>query len=239
MKAGIIAAGEGSRLRSEGIDLPKPLVRINGVPLIERLIRTFLANGITEIACIVNDSSLDVKRHVEAQKFPATIRFVVETTPSSMHSLFALAPHLAGDRFLLSTVDPIFRNDEFEQYLRYGAASASDGVLAVTGFVDDESPLYVRLSGEKVIEGFSKDEPTSWVTGGIYIFSPSIFREMEPALRSGIERLRKFLAHLVARGYRLEGYPFSKIIDVDHVADVATAQEWLAAMPVSPRSASV
>src|SRR5512140_3298733 len=139
MKAGIIAAGEGSRLRSEGIDLPKPLVQVDGVPLIERLIRTFIRNGITDISCIVNEYSLEVKEYVESQKFPASIRFVVKTTPSSMHSLFALAPMLAGDRFLLSTVDPIFREEEFAEYLRYGERrGTNDGVLAVTGFIDDE-----------------------------------------------------------------------------------------------------
>jgi len=58
MKAGIIAAGEGSRLRSEGITTPKPLVPVNGVPLIERLIMSFIHAGIDELVCIVNESGL-------------------------------------------------------------------------------------------------------------------------------------------------------------------------------------
>ena len=42
MKYAIIAAGEGSRLASEGVEKPKPLVCINGEPLIDRLIRIFM-----------------------------------------------------------------------------------------------------------------------------------------------------------------------------------------------------
>jgi NDP-sugar pyrophosphorylase family protein len=227
MIAGIIAAGEGSRLRAEGIDVPKPLVRLDGTPLIERLIRTFIRNGVTEICCIVNEYSLDVRDFVEAQKFPVPVSFVVRTTPSSMHSLFALEPFLRKGRFLLSTVDAIFLEEEFSSFIASAMGSRAAGVLAITDFIDDENPLYVELGGDGAIRSFSKTEASRWVTGGLYVFSPEIFAEREPVLRRGTERLRNFLGHLVAAGYRLEGFPFSKIVDVDHVRDIETARRWI------------
>ena len=54
MKFAIIAAGEGSRLSQEGVELPKPLVRLNGEAMIDRLIRIFNENGAEEICIIVN-----------------------------------------------------------------------------------------------------------------------------------------------------------------------------------------
>ncbi len=54
---GIIAAGEGSRLRAAGFSMPKPLVPVGGVPLIESVIRNFLAAGITSLVIIVNDEA--------------------------------------------------------------------------------------------------------------------------------------------------------------------------------------
>jgi NDP-sugar pyrophosphorylase family protein len=227
MKAGIIAAGEGSRLRSEGLAVPKPLVPVDGIPLIERLVTTFVANGITEVACIVNEQSLAVKEYMEGRDFGIPVRFVVQSTPSSMHSLFALAPHLQDGRFLLSTVDSIFDAQEFAAYLRSAAGRDADGVLAVTGYIDDENPLYVRLDADGRIERFSKEEHSPLVTGGLYVLSPRVFRETAPALERGIDRLRNFLGHLVARGYALETYQFSKIIDVDHVTDIAAAEQML------------
>mgnify|MGYP002711385519 CR=1 FL=1 len=41
MKFAIISAGEGSRLSQEGVALPKPLVQLNGVAMIDRLIQIF------------------------------------------------------------------------------------------------------------------------------------------------------------------------------------------------------
>jgi NDP-sugar pyrophosphorylase family protein len=234
MKAGIIAAGEGSRLRSEGIGLPKPLVPVEGTPLIERLIRIFIRHGISEIACIVNEYSLDVKRFVEECRFPVKISFVVKTTPSSMHSLFALAPLLRGERFLLSTVDTIFREDEFSSFLRFAEKRESaDGVLAITNFIDDENPLYVQVDSTNRITGFSKSERAEWVTGGLYLLSPKIFKEIDRVLERGTERLRNFLGYLIQHGYNIEGFPFSKMIDIDHVQDIETARKWLAEMNLS------
>ena len=54
MKFAIIAAGEGSRLAQEGVQLPKPLVTTNGEPMLERLIRIFADNGAEEVVIIVN-----------------------------------------------------------------------------------------------------------------------------------------------------------------------------------------
>ena len=230
MKAGIIAAGEGSRLKADGYAVPKPLLQVEGVPLIERLIRIFIRNGISEIACIVNEASLEVKEFIERKRFPVPVNVLVKSTPSSMHSLFALSPFLRDARFLLSTVDPIFDEEEFAGYLRYAnGREGVDGVLAVTGFVDDENPLYVSLAPSGRIAGFSKSEQTPQVTGGLYVFSPTIFDEMAAASQKGIERLRNFLSLLVAQGYRFETYHFSKIVDVDHKRDVAVAEDFLRA----------
>jgi NDP-sugar pyrophosphorylase family protein len=231
MKAGIIAAGEGSRLKSEGIVFPKPLVAIDGVPLIERLIGTFIRNGISEIVCIVNEYSIEVKEFIEKKQFPVPINFVVRTTPSSMHSLFALSPYLKDGLFLLSTVDSIFNEAEFSGFLRYAQQQTSaDGVLAVTNFIDDENPLYVQMNSSNRITSFTAGESTkhpTWVTGGVYIFSPDIFQEMESVLKHGVMKLRFFLLHLLQSGYHLEGFPFSKIVDVDHAADITTAETFL------------
>ena len=55
LRGGIIAAGEGSRLRASGFAMPKPLVTVAGVPLIESVITNFLAVGVTSLVIIVND----------------------------------------------------------------------------------------------------------------------------------------------------------------------------------------
>ena len=65
MKFAIIAAGDGSRLAQEGITEPKPLVRVRGEQLIDRLIRIFMENNATEISVICNEQMTGVKSHLK------------------------------------------------------------------------------------------------------------------------------------------------------------------------------
>lgn len=158
MKYAIIAAGEGSRLAQEGIDVPKPLVKIHGEHLIDRLIRIFTMNEAEEIVVICNDLRAEVSEHLRRLQDKGKLhgkplpplRFVVKTTPSSMHSFYELSRLLAeSDKpFVLTTVDTIFREAEFKDYIcafKQMLAEGEDGLMGVTAFIDDEKPLYVGV----------------------------------------------------------------------------------------------
>ena len=73
MKYAIIAAGEGSRLAAEGIALPKPLVEVDGQPLIDRLLRIFLDNDAEEIVVICNDLTPLNRRLLRAERLDFVI----------------------------------------------------------------------------------------------------------------------------------------------------------------------
>ena len=100
MKYAIIAAGNGSRLAKEGVTAPKPLVKVNGERLRDRLVRVFCNNNATEIVVICNEEMTDVQAHLAhiqqhglAGK-DVPLRFVVKSTPSSMHSFAELSQWL-------------------------------------------------------------------------------------------------------------------------------------------------
>ncbi len=233
MKYAIIAAGEGSRLAEEGVPCPKPLVPLCGEPLIKRLIRIFDANGAQEIVIIVNTLHPETEAYVRAlmKERPARaapIRLVVRTTPSSMHSLAALSPYLEDAPFCLTTVDTVFREEEFARYIAEFAASDADGLMAVTDFVDDEKPLYVGTDEAMHITGFY-DEPTGcrYISGGIYCLKPKALETLRRCMANGQERMRNFQRALVADGLRLKARNFGRILDVDHAADIALAEAFV------------
>jgi NDP-sugar pyrophosphorylase family protein len=229
MKMGIIAAGTGERLVSGGVRIPKPLVPIAGQPLIARAIAAGVAAGADAVACIVNDLHPEVARFLRAERWPVPVAVVVKTTPSSMESLFALAPHLDDGPFLLSTVDAVCAPQTVARFV--GAASAlegSDGALALTRHVDDEKPLWAAVDGRGRVTALGATAAGGgFVTAGVYYFTPGIFTEIGAARRAGLTALRRFLAHLTGRGYRLHGVPVGKTVDVDRPADIAAAEALL------------
>ena len=242
MKFAIIAAGEGSRLATEGVPQPKPLIPLCGVPMIERLISIFHRCGAEEIIVAVNSARPETHQYLlgfsEANPtFP--LRIVVADTPSSMHTFAALTPYLQEAPFCLTTVDTIFQEEAFRAYLHATEQyllDGYDGCMAVTDFVDDESPLYVTATSQFDITGFHDkitEAPNStlresyFISGGIYTLSPKALTTLSRCMAEGQHRLRNFQRGLIADGLKLKAHLFDKILDIDHASDIAKAESFL------------
>lgn len=219
MTFAILAAGEGSRLEHEGVPEPKPLIRIGGECLIDRLIRIFLSCGADKICVVINSRRPDVKAHLESLRCPA-LQLVVADTPSSMHSLRALSPLLKDEPFVLTTVDTVFREEDFRRYLR-------EGDFAVTPWVDDEKPLWIDTDAGGFITAFRDEGPCPYVSGGIYRLTPPMMRVLEDCIERGEARMRNFQRALLAAGFRLKAFPVERILDIDHRSDIAKAGSFL------------
>ncbi len=230
MHYAIIAAGEGSRLAQEGIALPKPLVRLCGEPMIQRLINIFVRCNAQSISIIVNEHMTEVREFLESLTLPVPLNLVVKTTPSSMHSFWHLSQVLPQGKFCLTTVDTIFREPDFARYIEaFEADDESNGLWAVTPFIDDEKPLYVDVDDQMHITAF-RDKPwdgARYVSGGVYAMTDKAFPTLNRCIEQGISRMRNFQRALVADGLRLKAYSIDKIVDVDHAADIATAQQFI------------
>ena len=234
MKYAIIAAGEGSRLAQEGIDSPKPLVKIGGEHLIDRLIRVFMQNDATEVVAICNEQMTEVQQHLQKiqEKGQVPLKFIVKSTPSSMHSMWELSRWLGDEPFVLTTVDTIFREGEFAAYVQRFQSlveqGSADGLMGVTDYIDDEKPLYVATDDDLRITGFlDQCEQPKYISGGIYGLTPGSIPVLNRCIERGESRMRNFQRALVTDGLRLKAYPFTKVLDIDHASDIQKAEGFL------------
>ena len=150
MNYAIIAAGEGSRLIQEGIRTPKPLVEVGGEKLIDRLIRIFLANDASQIVIICNEQMKEVSAHLISlkQTLQIPLQLVVKSTPSSMHSMWELSSWLDDGPFVLTTVDTIFREQTFSEYVRtfqdlMNSGTADGLMLRMVGWILQDFTMFV------------------------------------------------------------------------------------------------
>ena len=232
MDYAIIAAGEGSRLAQEGVKWPKPLVKLNGVALIDRLIDVFLRNNASSINIIVNEQMTEVQAHLKALRLPVPFHLLIKSTPSSMHSFYELSRIWQGEEICLTTVDTIFREEEFSGYIQtFRQETALDGLMAVTDYIDDEKPLYVQTNEQLDIVSFldRTNGECRYISGGIYCLRKPAISVLKKAIDEGMSRMRNYQRQLIAEGLRLKAYPFSKIIDVDHAEDIVKAEAFVQA----------
>lgn len=237
MKFAVIAAGEGSRLAAEGIDSPKPLVKVGGEILIDRLISIFMDNNPEEIVVICNDLTTLVAGHLlDIQQNglkgrPIPLRFIIKSTPSSMHSFYELSRYLSDGPFCLTTVDTIFRPEEFKAYIASfieTVEAGGDGLMGVTDYIDDEKPLYVDVDDNLRIKGFlDKSETCRFISGGIYGLTPKAITTLNGCIERGESRMRNFQRALINDGQNLRAYVFSKVLDIDHASDIKKAEAFI------------
>lgn len=230
MHYAIIAAGEGSRLANEGVAVPKPLIELQGRPMIERLIDIFATYQPESVSVIVNEHMTQVRQHLEqlAQRLPFELRLTVKTTPSSMHSFYEVSRGFTAGKFIVTTVDTVFRQPDFERYARAFDASDADAFMGVTDYIDDEKPLYVTTDSKLDITGFhDTDQGGKYISGGIYGLTHKAVALLAPCIDSGMSRMRNYQRALVDNGLRVKAFPFGKIIDVDHAEDIEKARRFL------------
>jgi NDP-sugar pyrophosphorylase family protein len=246
LRGGIIAAGWGERL---GQKIPKALTQVGGKALIDYALDGLTAAGVEEITCIVNEAARSVPRYVEHSRKPSTtpaIDWLVQTTPSSMHSFLLVLERLARSGtgpFLMTTVDAVCAPDAYAQFVR-GARLFPDAdvVLGLTNTIEDENPLRVAMRGEEqtgLIPERVSDNPRAfeivamtntgfesvYVTAGFYFVKASILKEKDIALTQGFTALRQYLGHLLRYGYRTFGVPLPPVVDVDRPQDIRFAEE--------------
>ena len=230
MNYAIIAAGEGSRLAQEGVAKPKPLVDICGEPMIGRLINLFCRCNAESISIIVNEQMTEVREYIESLSLDIPLNLVVKTTPSSMHSFFELSRVIPKGRFCLTTVDTIFREQDFRPYIEAMEADERyDGMMAVTDYIDDEKPLYVQTDDDLNITAFRDEryDGAKYISGGIYALNEKAVDVLADCIERGVARMRNFQRALVDAGLRLKAYPMGKILDVDHAGDIEKAKNFI------------
>jgi NDP-sugar pyrophosphorylase family protein len=227
----IVGLNNNSGIKTKGSKSSKPMMKIMGEYLVERAIRIGRNNGIKKVFCIINTHEPELKHYLSTNNFGIPLKLFVQDTESSLHSLFVLAPFLMKEPFFLVSMDMVFIENEFKEFVTFSLLQEdADGTLAITRYNDNEKPICVAMNDEDVIIKFSDyKEGYGWETGGIYYFLPNVFNEMEHALQAGISDLSKSLQLLITRGYILKGFSFSKIINAKHPADILKAEDLIKA----------
>lgn len=195
-----------------------------------------MGSNATEIVVICNEQMSDVASHLKMIQDEGLngrhvpLRFVIKSTPSSMHSFYELRYFLRDEPFILTTVDTIFDESEFHDYVlsfQDKVAQGTDALMGVTDYIDDEKPLYVGVDKVMRINGYydTPQADSRFISAGIYGLTASSLDILEACIEKGESRMRNFQRALVAADLRIEAFPLTKVFDIDHIEDIRKADE--------------
>ena len=226
MKAVILAAGKGTRMRELTSDLPKPMLKVWGKPILEHIVTGLVSCGIREIFIVTGYCAEVVESHFgDGSKFGAKIAFGRQVVQDGTGKAPELAKAFVGsDDFLLTYGDILVKAETYRKMLERFAGGDFSGLLTVTrghdvtkgglvlfdpSFCLDrlvEKPSSAQLEAlEK--SGHLKPGDPVFYNAGIYIFK-SIVYEYTARLRKsprGEYELTDAISALRDSGHSLAG----------------------------------
>ena len=220
IRGGIIAAGQGTRLRADGYCVSKPMVPVAGRPLIDLTLDRFRAAGISRLTIIMNDTSDDCRQWLREHAGDFDLDLIVRTTPSSHASFQIVADRVLGAPTLITTIDAVMPVSDFCTFVESATDLAGNAVaLGLTDHVDDENPLWATLDADGRIRQLGGGHGTH-VTAGLYWLPAQ--RPAEPP--TSFARLRDHLCWLVAVHPEVYGIVLPCVFDIDRARDIAAAE---------------
>ena len=181
MKAVIMAGGRGTRISSVASDIPKPMIKIEGKPVLEHEIECLRDQGFTELIITVSHLGHIIMDYFgDGEKFGVHIEYFNEKEPlGNAGALFKIKDRLTED-FLLLNADAVFDVD-FNRMVRYHREKNA----LVTLFTHPnshpyDSGLLIADENKAVLKWLAKeDERPEWyrnrVNAGLHVISPEIF----------------------------------------------------------------
>ncbi|MFQ3645646.1 MAG: glucose-1-phosphate thymidylyltransferase [Anaerolineae bacterium] len=211
MKAIILAAGQGTRLRPVTLTMPKPLVPVANKWLIAYAIDVLKGAGLNEIGIVVNspDSSI-VTTLGHGEKLGVKLNYIIQSEQKGLAHAIGLAQDFVGDEpFSVFLGDNIFQDNM--QGLLTNFASSSAEATVVLGEVPDPSRFGIAVLEDNRIKGVvekPKDPPSNLAIAGVYLFRSSIFdaiRMIKPSWRNELE-ITDAIQVLIDSGKPVEPY---------------------------------
>jgi NDP-sugar pyrophosphorylase family protein len=174
MKAVILAGGKGTRLAPYTTVLPKPLMPVGDMPILEILIRQLRAHGIVEIIlCVGYLASLLEAYFGNGERLGVSIRYSYEAEPLGTAGPLALPPGL-DDTFFAMNGDLLTTLD-FGAMLKFHRAH---GNIATVGLADKKVKIDLGViettEDGRLIDYIEKPQLNYKISMGIYVFEPAV-----------------------------------------------------------------
>ncbi|MFZ4524266.1 MAG: sugar phosphate nucleotidyltransferase [Chlorobium sp.] len=183
MKAFILAAGLGTRLRPLTDHIPKPLIPILNIPSLFYTLMLLKQAGIRDIICNIHAHADAIKNYIHASDLPGLdISFSEEPIILGTGGGLKKCENLLGsDEFLLVNSD-IVTDIDFGALIRHHQESGRPGTLTLYETKEANTIGYIGVEGD-LVKDFNNRRQTGLVSSFIYtgtaVLSPDIFRFMK------------------------------------------------------------
>ncbi len=212
MKAIILCAGKGTRLRPLTFTNAKQLIPVANKPVILYSIEKILAAGISEIGIIVNPENVSAFKETlgDGSDFGVHLTYIVQEEPKGLAHAVKLSEDFIGDdKFLMYLGDNMIQEDLSKFVNDFSKSDLNASILLTP--VEDPSRFGIAIvdSGAivKVVEK-PKNPPSNLAIIGVYLFDHFIFEgidNIQPSWRGELE-ITDAIQYLIDHDHKVQGH---------------------------------
>ena len=194
-KAVLLAAGRGTRMRDLTADVPKPMIKVRGKPILLHIVEGLQSAGIKDFLIIIGYHAEMVREYFgDGTCFGLRISYAIQTVQDGTGRVVELAREFVGaEPFILHYGDILVDPQNYERLATL--SPETEAIVTVKGNEDVSKggAVFVneRMEVTDVREKAKAGEPISrWYNAGIYSFRPTIFdftAKLQPSPRGEYE----------------------------------------------------
>jgi dTDP-glucose pyrophosphorylase/CBS domain-containing protein len=175
----IMAGGRGTRLAPLTDQLPKPMLRVAGSPILERIVLHVVGQGVKRIFLAINYLGHIIRDHFgDGSKFGARIEYLTEDKPLGTGGALSLLPEPPAAPVLVMNGDLITQAD-VGALLRFHEGGTQVATVAVRKYFHTVPFGCVELEGDRLVRLEEKPTTTRLVNAGIYVLAPQLVTALE------------------------------------------------------------
>jgi len=225
LKAVILAAGEGNRMRPLTSHRPKVMLPLANKPILEHLLVEASAAGIAEFILVVGYGDEQVRGYFgDGQKWGVTIAYCEQRKQLGTADAIGKVSDLVAGNFLVMNGDVVVGRKDIKKL-----AASRGNTLGVIEVEDPRGLGMVELADDRVVNIYEKitKPPTLTANAGLYLFTPEIMDIIARTEKSprGEYEITDSLKLLIATGAGLHYHRLASWLDVSYPWDLLAANE--------------
>jgi len=175
----IMAGGEGARLRPLTENIPKPMVEVNGLPLLERQIHRLCKMGITVVYISVNYLGDVIKSYFgDGSKFGLEVHYITEDKRLGTAGALSLLPEIDDPRPVLVLNGDILTTSDFINLFQFHEDHQSEITISAIDYTVEIPYGVIQYDGTEVVGLEEKPSQRFFCNAGIYALSVGVLKKI-------------------------------------------------------------
>ena len=171
LKAIILAGGRGKRLRPITDYVPKPLIPIKNIPIIEWQIKYLKKFGVTEVIICTGYKQEMIENHIVSKKVGVEVKYSIEKSPLGTGGAIKKAGKMIKDKSFFVINGDTITNIDLKKLSKVKNSVAAIELRTQFGILETENDKITKFKEKKEIHDL-------WMNAGIYHLSRDVLKDL-------------------------------------------------------------